>query len=68
MPRHINDYEFDAPPTLLVLMTIFGGIITGLGVVLSLEYLGDRLSPNTSFLPIQAVALNTGLTSKQESF
>jgi len=44
--RPMYDSEFDAPPTFWVVATVVGGIATGLGLVISLEYLGDRLSAN----------------------
>lgn len=44
---NMDNQDFEAPPTGWVVLTVIGGVATGLGLIASLEYLSDRLSPNS---------------------
>ena len=48
MVRHISDLNIEGPPTIWVISTVVGGIVTGVGLILGLEYLIDRLSDDVS--------------------
>lgn len=52
----IHDGDFQRPPTIWVIVSFAGGIATGIGLIISLEYLSDRLSLNQA-------ALTTGDTA-----
>ncbi len=49
--------EFEAPPTIWVVMSVVGGIATGLGLITSLEYLGDRFFPTNRSMRNSLLAL-----------
>lgn len=47
----MDDEEFDAPATHWVVLTVVGGLLTGLGLIVGLESLRDRIpypSPTSS--------------------
>lgn len=44
----MNKDEFIGPPTIWVLFTVVGGITTALGLILALEYVNKRLSPQST--------------------
>ena len=44
----MNKDDFIGPPTIWVLLTVVGGITTALGLILTLEYVNKRLSPQTT--------------------
>ena len=46
----MNKDEFIGPPTIWVVLTVFGGIATALGLIITLEYASRRLSPKTHSL------------------
>ena len=58
----MDNNDFEAPPTGWVVFTVIGGIATGLGLIVSLEYLGDRLSLNSQS---NNSILNSRLISQQ---
>ncbi|PSR16690.1 hypothetical protein C8255_16520 [filamentous cyanobacterium CCP3] len=41
----MTDNEFEAPTFFWAVMPVVGGIATGVGLVLGLGWLGDRLTP-----------------------
>ena len=57
MSKCMHDDDFEAPPTVWVVITVVGGIATGLGLIVSLEYLGDRLSPSNRSMHNSAIVL-----------
>ncbi|NEQ32326.1 MAG: hypothetical protein F6K04_15210 [Leptolyngbya sp. SIO4C5] len=44
-----HDYDFQFPPTIWVVSSVVGGILTGLGLIWSMEYLRDRWFFESSF-------------------
>ena len=53
----MHDDDFEAPQTVWVVITVFGGIATGFGLIFSLEYLGDRLFPESRSIRNSAIVL-----------
>ena len=53
----MHDDDFEAPPTVWVVITVVGGIATGIGLIVCLEYLGDRLSPDSRSIRNSAIVL-----------
>jgi hypothetical protein len=41
-----HDGDFQRPPTIWVIVSFVGGIATGIGLIIGLESLSDRLSLN----------------------
>lgn len=41
----MNEQEFAAPSLGWAVLPVIGGIATGIGLILGLEWLGDRLTP-----------------------
>ena len=56
MPRHIND-DFEAPSTSWAIATVVAGIATGLGLIIGLEYLSNRISSKNSSLSDLVIVL-----------
>jgi len=52
-----HDGDFQRPPTLWVIASFVGGIATGIGLIISLEYLSDRLSLNQVRSPMIDAAI-----------
>lgn len=44
----MDDANFESPPMIWIVSTILGGIITGFGLILGLEYFLDRLVPDSN--------------------
>jgi len=43
----MNDENFEGPPAVLAFLTVVGGIATAIGLILTLEYVSDRLRLST---------------------
>ncbi|AFY39813.1 hypothetical protein Lepto7376_3633 [[Leptolyngbya] sp. PCC 7376] len=46
----MQDEDFEGPPTVWVVGTVIAGVLSGIGLVMVLEYFSDRLSPDQSCL------------------
>ena len=53
----MNKDDFIGPPTIWVVLTVFGGIATALGLIITLEYAIRRLSPKTRSVTTSSLIL-----------
>ncbi|EKU97889.1 hypothetical protein Lepto7375DRAFT_7134 [Leptolyngbya sp. PCC 7375] len=54
----MNNDDFIGPPTIWVVLTVVGGIATALGLIVTLEYVSRRLSPETSSIPQSSLTVS----------
>ncbi len=44
----MDDENFEAPPTILVIGTVIAGVLSGIGLIILLEYLSKKIPPQPS--------------------